>query len=77
MGVWKEWASQRNSKSAMEAERIKQLDAYVPCNRIRQNDSQECPPQSLYQLCCSLQRAACFAGLSSLNLFEDSTFKKL
>ena len=32
--------------------------------------------QSLYQLCCSLQRAAHFAGLSSLNLFEDPQLQK-
>ena len=37
---------------------------------------QEYPPKSLYQLCCSLQRAARLAGLSSLNLFEDPMLQK-
>ena len=31
----------------------------------------------MFQLCCSLQRAAHFAGLSSLNLFEDPQLQKV
>ena len=85
--VWKDWASERNSKSAMlasipidfvEAARIEQLEAYL-CyfvTEIRRKNGQEYPPQSLYQLCCSLQRAAHLAGSSSFNLFEDPMLQK-
>ena len=71
--VWKDWASERNARNGevfiplgfVEAARKQQLCAYM-CyfvTEIRRKDSEEYPPQTLYQLCCSLQRAACFAGL--------------
>ena len=62
----------------VEAARIEQFDAYL-CyfvTEIRRKDGQEYLPQSLYHLCCSLQRAARLAGLSSLNLFEDPMLQK-
>ena len=83
--VWKDWALERNAMNGevfiplefVEAARKQQLCAYM-CYfaEIRQIDGEEYPPQTLYQLCCSLQRAAHFAGLSSLNLFEDPQLQK-
>ena len=63
----------------METARKQQLCTYM-CyfmTDIRQKDGKEYPPQNLYQLYCSLQRAVHFAGLSSLNLFEDPQLQKL
>ena len=85
--VWKDWASERNTMNGevfiplgfVEAARKQQLCTYM-CyfvTDIRQKDGKEYPPQNLYQLCCSLQRATRFAGLSSLNLFEDPQPQKL
>ena len=87
VGVWKDWASERNTMNGevfislrfVEAARKQQLCTYM-CyfmTDIRQKDGKEYPPLNFYQLCCSLQRAACFAGLSSLNLFEDPQMQKL
>ena len=84
--VWKDWASERNAMNGevfiplefVEAARTQQLCACM-CyfvTEIRRKDGEEYPTQTLYELCCSLQRAARFAGLSSLNLFEDPQLQK-
>ena len=62
--VWRDWASERNATNGevflppefMEAARKQQLCAYM-CyfgTEIRRKDGEEYPPQTLYQLCCSL-----------------------
>ena len=53
----------------VKATRIEQFD-FLQQKLRRWKDSQGYPPQNLYQFRCFLQKAACFAGLSPLHLFD-------
>ena len=81
MWVWQEWALTRSSAGGVEipsqfvvAAKHENIASFM-CSfvtGVRHKDGQVYPPLSLYQLCCSLQRAARCDGI---NFFEEQRFQ--
>ena len=88
--VWKYWAAERNSKVKTSVSTEKTVNANILANtddeinkwmakfvvEIRKKEEPRMcnPPNSLYQLCCGLQRFIRNNGRPALNLFEDARF---
>ena len=89
--VWKDWTAEQNSKVKTSVSTEKTLIANILPNtdddvnkwmakfvvEIRKKEELgKCyPPNSLYQLCCGLQRFIRNNGRPALNLFQDARFK--
>ena len=88
--VWKDWAFERNSltnnstaENSVRADILtntneelnKWLAKFVVEVRKKEEAGKSYPPNSLYQLCCGLQRFLQNNGRPSLNIFEDCLFK--
>ena len=89
--VWKDWAAERNSKVKTSVSTVKTVNANILANtddevnkwmakfvaeiRKKEEPGKCYPPNSLYQLCCGLQRFILTTPARALSLFEDSRFK--